>query len=150
MSNIIQNGVKITEDNKITYLVSSHVHHFNTYTFKDGSFYAVDGGTDYARRAHKLDKDREYNIENWCLNDNTEFNIIKDKLLWGTRGKSGKEKLTYKLIKDLELTHLLNIIRDINNGKLAGISEIHLKVIKYWAEVRGKEYLDFVKRTDKK
>ena len=66
MSELIQNAVKITEDGVDTYLPSSHQHHYNLYTFKDGSTYAVDGGNAYVRRGHSGNlEDKE--IENYNL-----------------------------------------------------------------------------------
>ena len=48
---LIQNAVKITENHPDEFfLVSAHRHDYNKYTFKDGSFVAVDGGNFYVRR----------------------------------------------------------------------------------------------------
>lgn len=151
--NIIQNAIKITENKNITYLVSSHVHDFKTYTFKDGKEISIDGGRNYIKRAGDIlninhnqfleTPDSKY-VE-WSLDDSQDFDLIKNRLLWGTYGKNGEKVLTYKLIKDLELDHLKNIIKE-NNKKnndsskcVFNLSKIHKKVIKYWIKYKEKE-----------
>ncbi len=138
---IIQNAIKIVENwPEISYLVSSHVHDFQTYIFKDGKFISVDGGRDYLKRygnaTYYLDGYPGRWTE-WNLDDKDTFDTVKECLLWGSRGKTGREKLKHLLIKDLELGHLKDIIHyaDKNNLK---ISKIHLKVIKYWIKEKSK------------
>jgi hypothetical protein len=112
---IIQNAVKITEDGKETFLVSSSVHHFNQYTFKDGSTFAVDGGKEYLRRVGDLNDSRVSDF--YSLNDTQPFHVIKELLLWGTRGKSGQEKVRYILLWKCSTPHLQAILKDFLGGK---------------------------------
>jgi hypothetical protein len=130
VNRIIQNAVKITEDGLVTYLISSHVHHYNSYEFKDGAFYAVDGGREYIRRGFGGNLD-DKNIENYNLDSSSSLEEISQKLLWGTRGKSGKDALTYVPINTLSQQHLKNIIRDNDAGVfVTSISDIHVTVIR--------------------
>ncbi len=112
---IIQNAVKITEDGKETFLVSSSVHHFNQYTFKDGSTFAVDGGKEYLRRVGNLTDPRTR--EGYSLNDDDHFDVIKRWLLWGTRGKSGQEKMEYVPLFECSTPHLQAILKDFLGGR---------------------------------
>lgn len=129
MGTIIQNAVKITEDDVVTYLISANRHHYNKYTFKDGSSFAVDGGTDYIRRGFGGDIQSK-NIENYTLLRDSSEKDIREKLLWGTRGKDGKSPLIYIPISTLSQEHLKNIIRDDDDGKFVyPLSDIHRKTI---------------------
>jgi hypothetical protein len=115
----------ITEDGLVTYLISSHVHHYNSYKFKDGSYYAVDGGCEYIRRGFGGNLD-DKNIENYNLDSSSSLEEISQKLLWGTRGKSGKDKVSYVPISTLSQQHLKNIIRDDDAGKfVTHLSGVH-------------------------
>lgn len=134
---IIQNAIKIVENYpEIFYLVSSHVHDFKTYTFKDNTYISVDGGRDYIKRIGDFKKYATHYVD-WSLDEKVPFVIIKDRLLWGTMGKSGNGPLIYKLIKDLELDHLKNIVREAKK-RPAMFPKIHLKVIKYWIKEKSK------------
>lgn len=121
---IIQNAVKITEEDKETFLVSANRHDFVSYQFKDGSSFFIDGGKEYLRRGGTFLKDPR--IENYSLDENHSFLVIKEKLLWGTRGKDGQGELTYKPIKDLDKDHLIAILETQN------VSELYKEVINYW------------------
>lgn len=127
---IIQNAVKITEDGVVTYLVSSHRHHYNRHTFKDGSYFAVDGGCEYIRRGFGGDL-TDKNIEDYNLSEKSYLEEISQKLLWGTRGKSGKDKVTYVPISTLSQQHLKNILRDDDAGKFVSpLSMVYRGVVK--------------------
>ena len=116
---LIQNAVKITENYpNIVYLVSAHRHDYNTYTFKDGSTVSVDGGNSYRRRAYSGKDSYDTNWMEWCIDDTEPLYAIKEKLLWGTFGKSGKEPLKYVLLKNCETSHLEKILEQKNIGAL--------------------------------
>jgi hypothetical protein len=130
MNSILQNAVKITEDGKVTYLVSSHRNHYNSYTFADGEFFAVDGGNDYIRRGFSQNLEGK-SIENYNLGTDSPENELVEKLLWGTRGRSGKDKLTYLPLISLSQEHLQNILKDNDEEKfVTPLSEHYLFVIK--------------------
>ena len=133
---IIQNAVRITERKKVTHLISTHRHHYNVYTFENGSTYAVDGGTDYIKRGLSS---KEYPsdclIENYNLSKDFEFSVIADKLLWGTRGTSGKEPLVYRPFKDLSLKHLNAILTF--SQYVTPLSGLQLEVINFWIKQKS-------------
>jgi len=122
---IIQNAVKITENGKITYLVSSHVHDFKSYQFQDGSYYSVDGGDCYLKRVGTIGNK---NIEEFSLGEKDNFNKIKHQLLWGHYNKDGSGNLRYSPIKILIKAHLKAILKEYK-GQLDPIRE---KTIRYW------------------
>lgn len=122
---LIQNAIKITEHYpEEFFLVSAHRHDFNNYTFKDGSSIAVDGGSGedgYIRRCgtpSKITKSTATNWMEWCIDDKEPLSAIKEKLLWGTYGKSGKEPFKYVLLDNCETEHLQKILEQENIGAL--------------------------------
>ena len=135
---IIQNAVKITENHpEEFFLVSAHRHDYNTYTFKNGNTISVDGGNEYIRRGgcnpipSKHSKANEQFLNGyatdwieWCIDSGEPFDVIKSKLLWGTRGKDGKSPLKYVLLCKCETEHLEAIL------KTQVLSPAYAKVIK--------------------
>lgn len=108
---LIQNAIKITENHpEETFLVSANRHDFKQHTFKNGKTVAVDGGTEYVRRCYTDKSDYGTDWMEWCVDDTEPLYAIKEKLLWGSHGKSGKEPLKYVLLKNCESEHLENII----------------------------------------
>ncbi len=67
---------------------------------------AVDGGTSYLRRSFK---DRNDIIEMSVYSD-SPFNIIRESLYRGGRGKDGTEELKYVLLKDMSNQWVKNTI----------------------------------------
>jgi hypothetical protein len=136
MPTIIQNAVKITEGKKITYLISTHRHDFVTYTFKNSKEYiGIDGGTGYLKRCNiKPDLSApkpNYEYEDYSLYEDSNFQLeIIPKLLWGSRGKNGDEKLTYKPLMCLTRAHLKAILKTQERIK----GTIYEKVIKHILE----------------
>lgn len=129
MDRIIQNAVKITEDGVVTYLISANRHHYNKYTFEDGSYIAVDGGNDYIRRGFGGDTESK-DIENYNLSDESTKQEVLDKLLWGTLGENRKGPIRYVPISTLTQQHLRNILRDDLYGKFSyPLSAIHKTAI---------------------
>ena len=135
MTDFIQNAVKITEDGVETYLPSTHRHHYNQYTFKDGATYAVDGGTDYMRRGIS-ENIGDKQIENYNVDSSCPFETVCEKLIWGSRGKSGKDKLMYRPFAKLELDHL-NSILNYNKKLEKPLSKLQIKVIKHWVSKKS-------------
>jgi hypothetical protein len=131
---IIQNAVKITENGKITYLVSSHVHDFNTYQFQDGKTISVDGGIGEFGYLRKVGDLFDKRIEDFSLVENDDFNKIKHRLLWGHYNKDGTGDLRYSLVKDLTKTHLKAILKEYK-GQLDVFRE---KTIRYWLNFNKK------------
>jgi len=119
MSKIIQNAIRIIDKDLI--LISRSTH---DYCEVDG--YMVDGGNDYQRYGHP--DGMEHNVENLTLYDTDDFDTIKNKLVWGTYGKDGKQKLKWIKLKDAEIEHLEAInrqrkISDLRNQIINSIIE---------------------------
>ncbi len=52
----------------------------------------------------------------WWLNVNDDLSIWEN-LLWGNRGENWKKKVFFMPIKDLEIPHIRNILRDVKTIK---------------------------------
>ena len=128
---IIQNAVMIIEDwPDVSFLVSSHVHDFRTHTFHDGTSISVDGGRDYIKRCGPPNwaglgtKWMEFNLD-----DKEPFIVIKNRLLWGTRGKDGRQPHKWVRLMDCSTEHLQAIL------DTQAISPLYRDVIKSIMEV---------------
>ena len=89
-----------------TVLISQHQHDYVEYTDANGKVYFVDGGPAYCRSSAHGD-------ELFLIVDDTSPHIaIRQHLSWGTYGKSGNEPYRKILLKDMEVDHMLAIIRD--------------------------------------
>jgi len=130
MNRVIQNAVKITEDGVVTYLRSSHRHDYVVHTFKNGGYYALDGGLDYCR-VGQSNIPHNVTIESFSLVDIDDFTTIADKLLWGTRGPSGGDKIKIVPFKELTLDHLQAIL-DYNDKLTTKLNDIQVDVIIHW------------------
>ncbi len=126
MTQIIQNAVRIIKTGEI--LQSNHVHDYQSVTV-DGRHIMIDGGREYFRSSNLSHND----VDNLCLTDDQPKKEIRNKLLWGTRGKTGKDPLKWVFIKDCEPDHLQAII-----DNCPGIGKTHLDVVKYWLKVKTK------------
>lgn len=134
---IIQNALRIVEGDEVTYLISVSRHHYNTYTFKNGATVSVDGGREYIRRGASGNlQENGTLIENYNLHSSQSLEVIADKLLWGSCGVSGKEKIKYAPIKTLELNHLKSILSHFKD-RPAMLPDIHRQVINYWIEKKS-------------
>ena len=96
---LIRNGIKTPDGTEI---FSQHRHDYVSYTDKNGSTYAVDGGISYLRRAFT---NKDYTELSVSLEDVTLPEAAKIAT-WGTRGKNGDEPLRYIPISEMSLDHL--------------------------------------------
>lgn len=113
---IIQNAVKILENpNEDIFILSRNTHEYVSYTFKNGSILAVDGGPSYLRRCGDMHTGL---YEEWSLEDTDPLETIKEKLVWGTYGKDGKGPFKYVLVKNCENDHLKMILKQSNLGAI--------------------------------
>lgn len=118
---IIQNAIRILESDEIIISTSRH----DCVTRKIGdNFYMVDGGTEYTRCSYEPDK-----IEDFALEDDSLD--IYEKLVWGTRGKSGRDPVKYLPIHHFDAEHLANLFREYC-GESAKTSKFHKEVIEFW------------------
>ncbi len=131
---LIQNALRIVETD--LYLVSTDVHAYVEYAFRDGRIIAIDGGKEYARRAGDcLNADANFldgRYEEWCLNDTDPIEWIRNRLLWGTRGKDGTLPYQHRTVRELAarpdgMAHMRAILRGCLN-----INPIHKSVVEYW------------------
>lgn len=99
---IISNRIKSLDG---TILISRHVHDYVDHTDKQGNYIAVDGGHDYLRRAgeHK-------NFEELSVFSTDHFELIRNTMEWGSRGKDGKSPLHYVTLKCMSNNHIENIL----------------------------------------
>jgi len=127
MPTLLQNAAYVYEED--LYLVSSHVHDYIEHTLAaDSSVLILDGGREYCRRGGdfiRLDAQNRY--QEYCLTDEDPFEVIAAKLLWGTRGKDGKQPLRFRPIKEFEVDHLRAILANCPN-----IGPAHKRVVEHW------------------
>lgn len=128
---IIQNAVRILDGGKFVYLRSEHRHHYNTYELENGESFAVDGGCEYFRRSFS-ENAKKY-VDDYSLTTESTFGEVCEKLLWGSRGKSGNEPLLVCPFKELTKEHLI-AIRNYDDKLKQRLSLLQLQVINYWIE----------------
>lgn len=117
---IIQNAVRLSTGEILN---SVHFHDYISRKLPNGNTVMIDGGCDYFRSSGNKD-----NCE--CLRLTAEESTIQEirqKLLWGTRGKDGKEPLEYKLISTLDKDHIKAILDTQKQ-----ISHLYQAVFEYW------------------
>ena len=100
---IVSNRIRTPDG---TILESMHRHDYVTYLDANGKEYMVDGGLDYLRR--NVHDDAPYEELSVYADD---LHIeIRSVFKWGTRGKDGKQPLTYVPLKDLTTEHIEAIL----------------------------------------
>jgi hypothetical protein len=96
---IVSNRIRTPDG---TILESMHRHDYVTYVDKNGKEYMVDGGLDYLRR--NVHDDAPY--EELSVHTDDSHMLIREAFKWGTRGKDGKQPLTYVPLKFLTSEHI--------------------------------------------
>ena len=103
MAQVIANAL-ITPDGTI--LQSYHVHDYKTHVDKvSGEEYMIDGGTVYCRSNVNKVAAKYISI---TMDDPHETR--REWFHWGTRGKDGRQPLTWKPLKDLDTDHIQAIL----------------------------------------
>ena len=100
---IVSNRIRTPDG---TILESMHRHDYVTYVDKNGKEYMVDGGLEYLRRI--VHDDAPY--EELSVYDDAPYALVREVFKWGTRGKDGKQPLTYVPLKDLTSEHIEAIL----------------------------------------
>lgn len=83
-----------------TELISHHVHDFNGHEDKNDNVYYVDGGKEYLRRVGPSDYTEA------SIYSDDSFEVIREHLYRGSRGKDGMQELEYIKLKDMSDEHL--------------------------------------------
>jgi len=103
MAQVIANAL-ITPDG--TVLQSYHRHDYKTYVDTvSGEEYMIDGGSDYCRSNVNKVAAKYISI---TVDDPHETR--REWFHWGTRGKDGRQPLTWKPLKDLDTDHIQAIL----------------------------------------
>lgn len=103
MTKVIANAL-ITPDGTI--LQSYHRHDYKTYVDTvSGEEYMIDGGTDYCRSNVNKVAAKYISV---TMDDPHETR--REWFHWGTRGKDGRQPLTWKPLKDLDTDHIQAIL----------------------------------------
>jgi len=96
------------------FLISTHVHDYVS-TEENGHYYSTDGGVDYIKRSYPVPQltiwDRflrfigkyKNKLEpiDMSIYSNTKFNILRERLHRGSKGKFGDEEFTWTALKDM-------------------------------------------------
>lgn len=81
-------------------------HILNETNGKNNEVYRDSNGESY----HVFKKNNIIKATSLFIDKNESFNEIREKLLWGTYGKSGKDKFSWIILKNMTKEHLRNII----------------------------------------
>jgi len=127
---IIQNAVYIPSEDR--FVVSTHQHDYQDFKLGKSEFGYIDGGTAYLRKGG-TNNWKDFIIDYSLILERDSFvDVIVQKLLWGTRGKDGRQPLTYRRIYSLETSHLEAILANCPNA-----SQIVKQVILYCLNKRN-------------
>lgn len=88
-----------------TLLQSYHRHDYKTYKDANGETYMIDGGCDYQRRSVN-----EEPAEYFTVTTDDTHAMQRKCFHWGTRGKDGKQPLTWKPLRELDTDHIEAIL----------------------------------------
>ena len=106
MKNLIQNAIYLPDVD--VYLCSTFRHDFKEYIYPDGSSIYVDGGIEYQRMGIEGNIGC-INYEDYCLYDDSPFELIVEKKLWGVYDKKNNV-LNYRPLRTLDNQHLKAIL----------------------------------------
>ena len=89
-----------------TIIQSKHRHDYVTYIDKNGKEYMVDGGHSYLRR--NVHDESPY--EEMSLYKEDPIETLREYFTWGTRGKDGKQPLTWLKLRNMSCDHIKAIL----------------------------------------
>lgn len=91
---LIYNAIRTPDG---TILVSYHRHDYKTHLDANGETYVIDGGLDYIRTSvNKIP------AEDLSLYDDEPFEVIREHVFRGGKGKSGKKELKYIKLSEVD------------------------------------------------
>lgn len=99
---LIYNAIKTPDG---TVLVSYHRHDYKTHLDANGETYMIDGGIDYIRTSVN-----KAPAEDLSLYDDAPFEVLREFIHRGGRGKSGDEPLKYVKLSEVDDEWLQAII----------------------------------------
>lgn len=115
-----------------TVLTSKNQHDFRSHRDTiTGELYFTDGGSLYIRRSVN-----EIPYEDISIYSDDDFEIIRENITWGSRGKNGDEELHYKSISNMSTNHINAVL-------------LHCSMSEYMKEIFEKE-LEFRKYCEEK
>ena len=88
-----------------TILESKHNHDFKTHVDKNGETYMVDG-FGYSTR-QSINETPAKDLSVWADDSHDK---IREVFKWGTRGKDGNQPLSFVTLRDMEESHISNIL----------------------------------------
>jgi len=94
MRQLIQNSMVTPDGTKI---ISKHRHDYVTHLDKNGEEYMVDGGLDYERRSSNKIPGTSTSVY-----EDDPFELIRENLYRGGRGKNGDEPLKYVVLSEID------------------------------------------------
>jgi hypothetical protein len=105
MTHILANKI-VTPDG--TVLHSVHRHDFVTHTdIVTGEWYMTDGGNEYLKRSVN-----KVPYTDLTVTSDHPHEVIRDHFCWGTRGPHGDQPLTWVVLKDMTLDHIVAILEN--------------------------------------
>lgn len=99
---LIYNAIKTPDG---TVLVSYHRHDYKSYVDANSDTYVIDGGLDYIRTSVN-----SVPAESLAIYEDAPFEVIREYLHRGGRGKKGEEELKFVVLKDIDDDWLQAII----------------------------------------
>lgn len=129
---LIQNAFRVPEED--LYIRSTSSHDFVTWTSKDGrASLSADGGNTYVRR---VGADGGRTVD-WCLYDSDPFELIAERLLWGSYGETGTAPIVHRPIAEFAPDHLRNILTiQLHSSKGGPMGVLYQRVIEHWLATR--------------
>ena len=103
MNRLLRNALQTPDG---TILESRTRHDYKTYKDVNREVYMVDGGLDYQRRT----VNRHAPELDLSLTESDPHLVVREKVTWGTYGKSGDQHLSHIAIADMETEHLQAVL----------------------------------------
>lgn len=103
MARLVRNAIQTPDG---TVIQSRSVHDYVTHKDANGKTYMIDGGLCYSRRSAHGDE------VDLCIYDDESHAVLRHAAQWGTRGKDGKQPLTWIKIADMETDHIKACLKE--------------------------------------